>query len=93
MTAPPRRSQASCRLELCGRDPVAAFAAPGEMHLPLSRCELGQVTGLTLETVSRQMRTLEKVGVIALPLPTHVRVLDACALNTMTGTAPARRAA
>jgi CRP-like cAMP-binding protein len=67
--------------------------APDEKHLPLSRCELGQLTGLTLETVSRQMRALEKAGVIALPLPTRIRVLDACALNAMTGTAPARRAA
>lgn len=67
--------------------------APDEMHLPLSRSELGQLTGLTLETVSRQMRTLEKAGVIALPLPTRIRVLDACTLNAMTGTVPARRAA
>ena len=67
--------------------------APDEMLLPLSRFELGQLTGLTLETVSRQMRALEKAGVIALPLPTHIRVLDACTLNTMTGTAPVRRAA
>lgn len=68
-------------------------SAPDEMHLPLSRCELGQLTGLTLETVSRQMRALEKAGVIALPLPTRIRVLDAGTLNAMTGTAPARRAA
>lgn len=66
---------------------------PDEMHLPLSRCELGQLTGLTLETVSRQMRALETAGVIALPLPTQIRVLDACALSAMTGTAPGRRVA
>ena len=67
--------------------------APGEMHLLLNRCELGQLTGLTLETVSRQMRALEKAKVIALPQPARIRVLDAFALNAMTGTAPARRAA
>lgn len=66
---------------------------PDEMHLPLNRCELGQLTGLTLETVSRQMRALEKARVIALPQPARIRVLDAFALNAMTGTAPARRAA
>lgn len=67
--------------------------APGEMYLPLSRAELGQLTGLTLETVSRQMRALEKARVISLPAPTRIRVLDACTLNSMTGTAPERRAA
>jgi DNA-binding transcriptional ArsR family regulator len=51
------------------------------------------LTGLTLETVSRQMRALEKAGLIAMPLPTRVRVLDAVALHELTGDAPARVAA
>ena len=67
--------------------------APDEMLLPLSRCELGQMTGLKLETVSRQMRALKKAGIIALPVPTRIRVLDAWALNAMTGTTPVRRGA
>lgn len=66
---------------------------PDEMHLPMSRADLGQLTGLTLETVSRQMRALEKAGLIAMPLPTRVRVLDAVALHELTGDAPARVAA
>ena len=69
----------------------AGQGAPEEMHLPISRAELGQMSGLTLETVSRQMRALERRGVIDLPLPTRVRVLDAGALNDLTGDVPVRR--
>ncbi|WP_425070900.1 Crp/Fnr family transcriptional regulator [Sagittula sp. S175] len=65
--------------------------APDEMHLPVSRAELGQMSGLTLETVSRQMRALERQGVIRLPLPTRVRVLDLGALQDLTGDVSARR--
>lgn len=64
---------------------------PEEMHLPVCRAELGQMSGLTLETVSRQIRALERRGVVAMPLPTRVRMLDAGALKDLTGDFPVRR--
>lgn len=66
---------------------------PDEIHLTVNRADLGQLTGLTLETVSRQMRALEKAGLIAMPQPSRVRIRDLNALNDLTGDAPARRAA
>jgi CRP/FNR family transcriptional regulator, anaerobic regulatory protein len=66
---------------------------PGEIHLPVSRAELGQLTGLTLETVSRQMRALEKAGLIAMPQPTRIRIRDVDALTNLAGDVPAHRAA
>ncbi|WP_317625687.1 Crp/Fnr family transcriptional regulator [Rhodalgimonas zhirmunskyi] len=65
----------------------------GELVLPVNRAELGQMSGLTLETVSRQIRALEKARVIGLPQPTRVQVLDEAMLNSLTGDALARRAA
>ena len=67
--------------------------APVEMPLPVGRGELGEISGLTLETVSRQIRRLEKMGVIALPKTHVVRVLDAEALSDLSdGTVLARAA-
>jgi len=64
-----------------------------DLLLPVNRAEMGQMSGLTLETVSRQIRALEKVGVISMPQPTRIHVLDVNALHALTGDAPARRAA
>lgn len=96
-------AEAHCWQTLLGRktamERVASMLAwfharqgrPEEMYLPVCRAELGQMTGLTLETVSRQMRALERQGVIALSLPTRVRVLDETGLKHLTGDAPLRR--
>ncbi|WP_245514054.1 Crp/Fnr family transcriptional regulator [Antarcticimicrobium luteum] len=65
----------------------------GKLVLPVNRAELGQMSGLTLETVSRQIRRLEKARIIALPQPSRVQVLNPTALHTLTGDAPAHRAA
>ncbi|NIY94715.1 Crp/Fnr family transcriptional regulator [Salipiger sp. HF18] len=65
--------------------------APAELHLPVTRTELGQMAGLTMETVSRQVRALEKAGVIDLPLPSRVRVIDPGALHTLSGDAQPQR--
>lgn len=62
-----------------------------EVLLPVSRLELGQMSGLTLETVSRQMRALVKAGVIALPQPTRAQILDPDTLQNLTGDVPAGR--
>lgn len=69
----------------------ARQGTPTELHLPVSRAELGQMAGLTMETVSRQVRALEKAGVIDLPMPSRVRVLDPGALRTLSGDARPQR--
>lgn len=66
---------------------------PEEMDLPVTRAELGEMSSLTLETVSRQVRALEKVGVISLPKPSQVRVLDSKALLERSCNSPILRAA
>lgn len=59
----------------------------GTLSIGLSRAEIGELLGLTLETVSRQIRALEKAGIIALPTPTLVRVNDPRRLELETGDA------
>ncbi|MFC3613639.1 Crp/Fnr family transcriptional regulator [Lutimaribacter marinistellae] len=71
----------------------ARQGTPAELTLPLSRAELGEMSGLTLETVSRQFRNLQKAGVIALPRPRQVRVLDTETLIHLSGDAPLEHAA
>lgn len=66
---------------------------PVEMDLRLSRAEMGQILSLTFETVSRQIKALEKAGVVALPLPSCVRICDAQSLLAATGEAVQMREA
>ena len=55
-------------------------AASDTFVLPLSRSEMADVLGLTIETVSRQMTKLRSAGIIDLRTTRSVRILDACAL-------------
>ncbi len=48
--------------------------------LPFSRQQIGDVLGLTIETVSRQMMALSRAGVIALPTRRAVEIIDRRAL-------------
>lgn len=64
-----------------------------EVPLHLNREEMGQLTGLTIETVSRQIRALARKGVIALPSPSRLRVLDEAGLASLTGRDTSRRRA
>lgn len=66
---------------------------PDEVDLAVKRADLGQLTGLKLETVSRQMRALERAGLIAMPQPSRVRIKDAATLKAETGDSSVRRAA
>jgi CRP-like cAMP-binding protein len=54
----------------------ARQGSPNDVILPISRGELGELSGMTVETVSRQIRRLEKAGLIALPKRNVVRLLD-----------------
>ena len=53
--------------------------------LPFSRQQIGDVLGLTIETVSRQMTKLKRDGVIALPTRRAVRVVDRAELQAIAG--------
>ena len=46
------------------------------VHLPMSRSDIGDYLGLTIETVSRSITRLKKLGAIELPGAHHVRIAD-----------------
>ncbi len=58
----------------------AAGAAVARIELPLRRGEMADLLGLTIETVSRQVRRLERAGVIGLPGGRTVLIQDPDAL-------------
>jgi CRP/FNR family transcriptional regulator, anaerobic regulatory protein len=53
--------------------------------LPFSRQQIGDVLGLTIETVSRQMTKLKRDGVIDLPTRRAVAILDRAELEAIAG--------
>ena len=53
--------------------------------LPFSRQQIGDVLGLTIETVSRQMTKLRHDGVIDLPTRRAVKILDRAELAIIAG--------
>ena len=53
--------------------------------LPFSRQQIGDVLGLTIETVSRQMTKLKRDGVIDLPTRRAVTILDRAELEAIAG--------
>ncbi|WP_425074508.1 Crp/Fnr family transcriptional regulator [Sagittula sp. S175] len=56
-----------------------------EVPLHLSRSGLGQLTGLSVETVSRQMKRLERAGAVRLPAPTRLILRNEAVLRDMAG--------
>lgn len=67
-----RAGSAGCR---------ASPTAPLTFDLPLSRGQMGDVLGLTIETVSRQLTRLKNAGVIALPGGRAITIADQSALE------------
>lgn len=53
--------------------------------LPLSRADIADFLGLTIETVSRQMTKLKKEGIIQIENNRHITVPDLDALNDAAG--------
>lgn len=70
---------------------VAAFllqlgervAAVGEIDLPMSRADIADFLGLTIETVSRAFTQMERDRTIALPSSRHVVLRDRSALQML----------
>lgn len=56
-----------------------------DVAMPLTRDEMANFLGLTLETVSRQLTALRKDGVIEFTDRRHFRVADLAALHEATG--------
>ena len=62
-----------------------ADIALGEFDLPFSRQQIGDVLGVTIETVSRQMTKMKREGVLDLPNRRTVKIMDRPALEYMAG--------
>ncbi len=58
---------------------------PKVIDLSMSRTDIADYLGLTIETVSRTFSALKRDGVIALPSAQHVLVLDRRALEELSG--------
>lgn len=75
---------AALLLDLAGNE---ADEAPHA--LPLSRSEMADCTGLTIETVSRQLSRLRAAGIVAFPSRCSFELRDRAILTAMAGGAPA----
>jgi CRP/FNR family transcriptional regulator len=60
-------------MEDCANAPMAG---PVRLQLPLSRSEMAQYLGMTIETVSRMLKRLATAGIIAVETGRGIRVLD-----------------
>lgn len=76
-------------LDMAARvEPDACRATPGgpaTFDLPLTRGQIADLLGLTIETVSRQLMRLKAAGVIGLPGARAVTIVDRGALETKAG--------
>lgn len=63
----------------------AADGAPNQITMPMTRDQIANYLGLTLETVSRQFNSLKKDGVIAFNDRKTLTVVDIGALHDATG--------
>jgi CRP/FNR family transcriptional regulator, nitrogen fixation regulation protein len=68
-------------LEMVNRKPSGAT----EIELPMSRQDIADYLGLTIETVSRTLTLLENISAIALPTSRHVILRNRSALVRMNG--------
>jgi CRP/FNR family transcriptional regulator, nitrogen fixation regulation protein len=59
---------------------AARNAGTGEVELPMSRQDIADYLGLTIETVSRTLTQMENTGTIAMPSSRHIVL---CSRNTL----------
>jgi CRP-like cAMP-binding protein len=67
-------------LEMADRSP-----ASNEFELPMSRQDIADYLGLTIETVSRTLTSLENAAAIALPSARRIVLRDRVALGKLSG--------
>lgn len=63
---------------------VAAGRQAGFIELPMSRADIADYLGLTIETVSRKLNGLHALGVIRLESPTRIRITDPERIEAIT---------
>jgi CRP/FNR family transcriptional regulator, anaerobic regulatory protein len=56
---------------------------PTRFELPMTRTDIGDFLGLTIETVSRTFTKLKMLGLIELPQSSHVKLLDVEELESL----------
>jgi CRP/FNR family nitrogen fixation transcriptional regulator len=66
-------------LEMADRSPDT-----NEIELPMSRQEIGDYLGLTIETISRTLTKFEHAAVIGLSNSRHVRIINRAALERIS---------
>lgn len=91
------RRQATLLACRCAQERVADFVlflasrfAPrpdGYTPIPMSRCDMADHLGLTLETVSRMLNRLKQKEIIDLPRPDRFRIFDMARLQRLAGQA------
>ena len=82
----PKAAAGSALAELVGEvdaQRMIAHFGHGRIDLPMTRVDIGDYLGLTIETVSRTFSKLKRSGVIALPRTTTVMIRDAEALEDL----------
>jgi CRP/FNR family nitrogen fixation transcriptional regulator len=62
---------------------AARLSLTGEVELPMSRQDIADYLGLTIETVSRTLTQLERDGLIAIPASRRIVFRDRAALDVM----------
>jgi len=65
----------------------ATADGPITIDLPMSRGEVAELLGLTIETVSRQLTKMRAAGIIAIPSVRTITIRDSAALTEMAGAA------
>lgn len=66
----------------------APFSNGALLDLPMSRRDIGENIGLTIETVSRQMTELRNAGLVSTSGRSRVKILDLAALRQEAGHLP-----
>jgi len=79
------REKIATFIEMIVRRDAQPLQGAGDYVLPLTREEIANFLGLTLETVSRQLSAMKKDGLIAFSDRRSFRVLDLQALHAASG--------
>jgi len=72
-------------LLLCSRRAEVAGEPIDLLDLPMTRTDIADYLGLTIETVSRSFTKLKSQNLIQLPDPHHVKIVDLRALGEVAG--------
>ena len=77
------RKSAQERIATFLLDMADRLSRSGDMELPMSRQDIADYLGLTIETVSRTLTQLERDGFIAIPASRRIVLRDRAALDVM----------